>query len=73
MVSRPAPPAADWRDVYVGGSFVHRPAGTVLDLNGVVKAMAVDDALALLDRPGFVSAGGDLAVAGRPVVAGLDP
>jgi thiamine biosynthesis lipoprotein len=32
-----------------------------LDLNGVVKAAAVDDALRLLSRPGFVSAGGDLA------------
>ena len=29
-----------------------RPAGTRLDLNGVVKAMAVDDAAALLDGPG---------------------
>jgi FAD:protein FMN transferase len=33
-----------------------------LDLNGVVKAAAVDDALRLLSGPGFVSAGGDLAV-----------
>jgi len=32
-----------------------------LDLNGVVKAAAVDDALRLLSGPGFVSAGGDLA------------
>jgi FAD:protein FMN transferase len=65
------PPAADWRQVRAGSSFVQRPEGTVLDLNGVVKAMAVDDALALLDRPGFVSAGGDLAVAGRHAVVGL--
>lgn len=32
-----------------------------LDLNGVVKGSAVDDALRLLSGPGFVSAGGDLA------------
>jgi FAD:protein FMN transferase len=35
--------------------------GTKLDLNGVVKASAVDDALRLLSGAGFVSAGGDLA------------
>lgn len=67
----PAPPAADWRRVLVGDGFLEKPAGTVLDLNGVVKSMAVDDSLALLDGPGFVSAGGDLAVAGRPAVVGL--
>jgi thiamine biosynthesis lipoprotein len=32
-----------------------------LDLNGVVKAAAVDDALRLFSGCGFVSAGGDLA------------
>ena len=35
-----------------------------LDLNGVVKAAAVDDALRLLSGRGFVSAGGDLATNG---------
>ena len=40
-----------------------------LDLNGVVKARTVDDALALLDGKGFVSAGGDLATHGAIVVA----
>jgi FAD:protein FMN transferase len=43
--------------------------GVRLDLNGVVKAAAVDDALALLDGPGFVSAGGDLATRGEVDVA----
>ena len=43
--------------------------GVQLDLNGVVKAMAVDDALTLLDGPGFVSAGGDLAARGEVDVA----
>jgi len=37
-----------------------------LDLNGVVKAAAVDDALRLVSGPGFVSAGGDL-VTSAPV------
>jgi thiamine biosynthesis lipoprotein len=43
--------------------------GTKLDLNGVVKAAAVDDALHLLTGPGFVSAGGDLAAKGEVDVA----
>jgi thiamine biosynthesis lipoprotein len=36
-----------------------------LDLNGVVKAAAVDDAVRLLSGPGFVSAGGDLGTRGE--------
>jgi thiamine biosynthesis lipoprotein len=43
------------------GCLLRTSPGTVLDLNGVVKAMAVDAALALLSRGGWVSAGGDLA------------
>jgi thiamine biosynthesis lipoprotein len=43
--------------------------GVQLDLNGVVKAVAVDDALQLLSGPGFVSAGGDLATRGEVDVA----
>ena len=39
--------------------------GTKLDLNGVVKAATVDDALGLLSGAGFVSAGGDLATRGE--------
>ncbi len=66
----PAPAAADWRSIAVGARFLERPPRTVLDLNGVVKSMAVDDALGLLDRPGFVSAGGDIAVS-RPLSVGL--
>jgi FAD:protein FMN transferase len=45
-----------------------RPPRLRLDLNGVVKALAVDDALALLGGDGFVSAGGDAAVRGGAVV-----
>ena len=44
--------------------------GVELDLNGVVKGLTVDDAAALLSGPGFVAAGGDLAVRGG-AVAGL--
>ena len=43
--------------------------GVQLDLNGVVKALAVDRAAALLDGDGFVSAGGDLATRGAVDVA----
>jgi len=62
----PAGPAAPGcrRSVRVLGRVVARPPRVRLDLNGVVKALAVDDALALFDGPGFVSAGGDVAVRG---------
>lgn len=64
---RPRPDAADpgpagrWRSVRVTGRLLKRPHGLQLDLNGVVKAQTVDDALALIDGEGFVSAGGDYA------------
>ena len=45
------------------------PAGVKLDLNGVVKAQTVDEALALVGGDGFVSAGGDLAARGGLSVA----
>jgi len=60
--SAPAPlPSASER-FRVTGRLIGRPCGTHLDLAGVVKGMTVDDAAALLDGPGFVSAGGDVAV-----------
>jgi thiamine biosynthesis lipoprotein len=69
----PSPPAparaGTWRSVRILGRCVAVPAGVRLDLNGVVKAQAVDDALALLRGDGFVSAGGDLAVRGELNVA----
>ncbi len=58
-----------WREVVVAGRILSRPPGLALDLNGVVKALAVDDAAATLDGPGFVSVGGDLAVRGPVDVA----
>ena len=64
-----AVPAGRWREIRLSGLLVQRPAGLRLDLNGVVKGRAVDDALALLEGDGFVSAGGDLATRGALVVA----
>jgi thiamine biosynthesis lipoprotein len=58
-----------WRSVRLHGSFLHRPHGLLLDLNGVVKGKTVDDALALLGGDGYVSAGGDLAARGPVDVA----
>jgi thiamine biosynthesis lipoprotein len=45
-----------------------RPPGTKLDLNGVVKSLAVDESLARISDPGFVSAGGDVAARGTAIV-----
>lgn len=56
------------RDVRLAGRLLDRPPGTKLDLNGVVKALAVDRALTLLARDGWVSAGGDVAVRGGAAV-----
>ena len=58
-----------WPQVALSGSLLSRPPGLALDLNGVVKALAVDAAAATLDGPGFVSVGGDLAVRGPVDVA----
>lgn len=57
-------------DVRLDGRLLGREPGLALDLNGVVKSMAVDEAAGLLAGDGFVSAGGDLAVRG-PVDVGL--
>jgi thiamine biosynthesis lipoprotein len=58
-----------WPEVVISGRLLSRPPGLALDLNGVVKALAVDEAAAALDGPGFVSVGGDLAVRGPVDVA----
>jgi thiamine biosynthesis lipoprotein len=58
-----------WSEVVLSGRMLARPPGLRLDLNGVVKALAVDEAAAALDEPGFVSVGGDLAVCGPVDVA----
>jgi thiamine biosynthesis lipoprotein len=58
-----------WSEVVVAGRMVSRPPELELDLNCVVKSLAVDEAAATLYGPGFVSVGGDLAVRGPVDVA----
>jgi FAD:protein FMN transferase len=62
-------PVAGWRAIRLVGRVVTLASGASLDLNGVVKALAVDEAAALLEGDGFVSAGGDLATRGAVDVA----
>jgi thiamine biosynthesis lipoprotein len=57
-----------WGAVRLSGRLLSRPPGTVLDLNGVAKALAVDAALDEIDGDGFVAAGGDVAARGGAVV-----
>lgn len=68
--SRNAGPAAPgrWRSLRLSGRLLARTPGTALDLNGVVKALAVDAALDLIPGEGFVAAGGDVAVRGGATV-----
>ena len=70
--SRPSGPACagSWTSVRLAGRVLSRPPGTLLDLNGVVKGLVVDEALRLLPESSYVSAGGDLAT-GRELVVGL--
>jgi FAD:protein FMN transferase len=67
---RPPGPSVQgsWRQVRFAGALVFRPPGTKLDLNCVVKGLAVDAALQRLSGEGFVAAGGDIAVRGAAVV-----
>jgi FAD:protein FMN transferase len=55
--------------VSLAGRVLSRPAGLRLDLNGVVKGMAVDRALSLLAGGAYVAAGGDVAARGGVTVA----
>lgn len=66
---RPAATAPPTGPLFALGRVVGVRPGTKLDLNGVVKSLAADDALALLSGDGFVSAGGDLAARGEVTVA----
>jgi thiamine biosynthesis lipoprotein len=63
---RPAEVASvpGWRGVLQWGEVVHLPRDCQLDLNGVVKSLTVDQAADCLESPGFVAAGGDIAVRG---------
>jgi thiamine biosynthesis lipoprotein len=67
---RPFEPVAAgrWRELRLEGRLLGRPRGLLLDLNGVVKAQAVDDALRASGAR-LVSAGGDIAVSEETVVA----
>jgi FAD:protein FMN transferase len=58
-----------WREVRVRDRLVFVPRGVGLDLNGVVKALSVDRASALLSSDGYVSAGGDLRARGPLAVS----
>jgi FAD:protein FMN transferase len=58
-----------WAEIALAGRLLSRPPGLTLDLNGVAKSLAVDEAAEALDGPGFVSVGGDLAVRGPVDVA----
>jgi thiamine biosynthesis lipoprotein len=68
---RPAGPAdaGRWTACLLRGRLLARPAGMRIDLNGVVKSLAVDDSLELFAGDGFVSAGGDVAVRGGVLVS----
>jgi thiamine biosynthesis lipoprotein len=69
----PRPPADAGRRpgrIHLSGRTLLVDEGVRIDLNGVVKSRSVDDAAAVLEGPGWVSAGGDLAARG-PVVVGL--
>ncbi|MUN07093.1 FAD:protein FMN transferase [Agromyces luteolus] len=61
--------ALHWRDATDGAFTPHRGDG-LIDLNGVVKALAVEEAGEALDRAGFagwaIGAGGDVLVAATP-------
>lgn len=67
-----SPSAAGWRKIHLSQRThtVHCPPGMALDLGGIAKGMAVDAAIAQLQRvglvPALVNAGGDLAVVGHP-------
>lgn len=62
------PQPGRWREVKLVDRMLFRPAGLRLDLNGIVKGLAVDAAAELLHGDGFVAAGGDVAVRGGAVV-----
>jgi thiamine biosynthesis lipoprotein len=72
LTDDPAPVAAvtpgRWKAVRLHGRMLARPVGVELDLNGVVKSLAVDAALELIGGDGFVAAGGDIATRGDVVV-----
>jgi thiamine biosynthesis lipoprotein len=71
--------ALEWRNV-TGGAFTpHRPDGSI-DLNGIVKALAIERCGELLDselridaEPWTVNAGGDVLLSGGQRIGIVDP
>lgn len=63
-----APALGRWRSLVLADRVLSRPPGVELDLNGVVKALAVDAALGEISGAGYVSAGGDIGASGGTVV-----
>jgi FAD:protein FMN transferase len=68
LADDPHPPGAPapgrWQALRLDRRLLFRPPGTILDLNGTVKSLAVDAALELIDGDALVAAGGDLAARG---------
>lgn len=68
LADDPRPPGktetGTWRTLRLRGRVICRERGTRLDLNGVVKSLAVDEALGLISGNALVSAGGDAATRG---------
>jgi FAD:protein FMN transferase len=58
------PVSGRWPALRLDGRLLSRPSEVHLDLNGVVKALAVDEALGLVGGDGLVAAGGDVAARG---------
>jgi thiamine biosynthesis lipoprotein len=67
--------ALEWRSLTNGAFTPHRPDG-VIDLSGIVKALAIDAAGTLLDDSGdwILNCGGDVLTSGQPTTVGIiDP
>jgi thiamine biosynthesis lipoprotein len=67
--------ALEWRSLTAGAFTPHRPDG-VIDLSGIVKALALDAAGALLADSGdwILNAGGDVLTSGQVATVGVtDP
>jgi thiamine biosynthesis lipoprotein len=67
--------ALDWRSATHGAFTPHRPDG-VIDLSGIVKAIAMDAAARLLAGSGtwVLNVGGDVVTSGHDVIVGIvDP
>jgi FAD:protein FMN transferase len=63
------PSGGKWRSLSLSGRLLSRRSGTALDLDAVVRSLAVDCALELISGDGLVSAGGNVALRGGALVA----